>query len=244
MPDRRPAGPGKEKTGGKIPVPDNGMAGGMDRRRREKKMGKGNNTAGNDRRKNKNIDSLIRANANKKEYTEHYKEIARQREKVIKHGQPYALALKEKLESYIEEKNRERKPLTIAGLIKASEVNHDTYYRYRNGEADHLLYAFMDLHGIDYSEEGNIYQLETGEMVLLVRLSEIIKSAELSVQEQLEENCYTNRGNPAGSIFGLKARYDWIDQPPDTRTTNNNTLVLNNVASLEEAKDALKRLEG
>ena len=76
----------------------------------------------------------------------------------------------------------------------------------------------------------------------MVRLSDLIKAAELAVQEQLEENCYTNKGNPAGSIFGLKARYDWQDQPAEQKSTTNNTLVLNNVATLEEAREAMKRL--
>ena len=120
----------------------------------------------------------------------------------------------------------------------------DTYYRYKDGDADHLLYEYMDLHGIDYDHEGDQITTDAGDVVLLVRMSEIIKNAELAIQEQLEENCYTNKGNPAGSIFGLKARYDWQDTPPDQRTTNNNTLVLNNVATLDEAREAMKRLNG
>lgn len=213
---------------------------------------KGNRTRGKDRRGNrtgspngyKDLTALKETNRAKADRVEHYKEIAQQQAKVIKYGQEYAATLLDNLTEYIVEKENQRRPLTIAGLIRASGVSKDTYYRYREGDADHLLYAYMEEHGIDLAQEGEIIESPEGQKVLLCRLSEIIKRAELAVQEQLEENCYTNKGNPAGSIFGLKARYDWQDTPADQRTTNNNTLVLNNVASLSEAQEALKRLNG
>lgn len=215
--------------------------------------GKGNRTRGANRRGNlaghpgnpiENQNGIIEANAAKAEKAEHYKRIAEQQAKVIKYGQEYAGQMLDSFNAYIIEQRNQHRPLTIAGLIRASGVSADTYYRYRNGDADHMLYEYMDRYGIDYSEEGNQVVNTDGEQVLLVRLSDVVKRAELAVQEQLEENCYTNKGNPAGSIFGLKARYDWQDTPPDQRTTNNNTLVLNNVATLEEAKEAMKRLNG
>lgn len=215
--------------------------------------GKGNRTRGRDRRGNlkgrpgtppEDQEGLRAANAAREEYKEYYKKIAEQRAKQIKHGQPYASTLLDNLNEYIERQEKRGRPLTIAGLIRASGVSMDTYYRYKDGDADHLLYEYMDLHGIDYDHEGDQITTDAGDVVLLVRMSEIIKNAELAIQEQLEENCYTNKGNPAGSIFGLKARYDWQDTPPDQRTTNNNTLVLNNVATLDEAREAMKRLNG
>lgn len=215
--------------------------------------GKGNRTRGKDRRGNRkgrpgtppeDQTGLREASAAKAEKLEYYKKIAEQQAKTIKYGQEYAGQMMDNFNAYVIEQRNQRRPLTIAGLIRASGVSKDTYYRYRDGEADHMLYEYMDLHGIDYSQEGNEITTEEGERVLLLRLSEIIKNAELAIQEQLEENCYTNKGNPAGSIFGLKARYDWQDTPPDQRTTNNNTLVLNNVATLDEAREAMKRLNG
>lgn len=182
----------------------------------------------------------LRANeALKAEKKEYYRQIAEQQAKVIKYGQPYALTLMDNLNEYIIERQNHNKPLTIAGLVRASGMSIDTYHRYRDGDADHMLYEYMDLHDIPFTEEGNIYQTAEGEKVLLLRLSQIIKTAELAVQEQLEENCYTNRGNPAGSIFGLKARYEWRDDPDKVQQTN--TLNIQ-VASLDEAREALKRL--
>lgn len=212
---------------------------------------KGNRTRGKDRRGNlaghpgqseEAQQGLRKASAAKEEKREYYRSIAEQQAKVIKYGQEYAATMLDNLNEYILNQQSQRRPLTIAGLIRASGVSADTYYRYRDGDADHMLYEYMDLHGIDYSQEGTEVTDDQGKSVLLVRLSQVVKTAELAVQEQLEENCYTNKGNPAGSIFGLKARYDWQDTPPDQRTTNNNTLVLNNLATLDEARAALKRL--
>lgn len=209
---------------------------------------KGNRTKGENRRGNRSgrpgtppedQRGLRASEAAKAEMKEHYKQIAEQQAKVIKYGQPYAATLHDNLCAYIIDRQNQRKPLTIAGLIRASGMSADTYYRYRDGDADHLLYQYMDLNDIPYQEEGNEVTTADGEKVLLVRLSAIIKTAELAVQEQLEENCYTNRGNPAGSIFGLKARYEWRDDPDKVQQTN--TLNIQ-VASLDEAREALKRL--
>lgn len=214
--------------------------------------GKGNRTRGADRRGNRKgrpgcpeehqqgLREQARITA---ETLDHYKRIAEDREKLRKYNQTFAAGMLDRINKYIEDRQRIGKPLTIAGIIRASEMEQSAYYKARAKDYDHVLYEYMDIHGISYDREGT-YIEQDGEKVLLLRLSEIIKRAELAVQEQLEENCYTNKGNPAGSIFGLKARYDWQDQPQETRTTNNNTLVLNNVASLDEAKEALKRLKG
>lgn len=209
---------------------------------------KGNRTKGENRRGNRSgrpgtppedQRGLRAYEAAKAERVEYYKQIAEQQAKVIKHGQEYAATLLDNLNEYIVDRQNQRKPLTIAGLIRASGVSSNTYYRYKNGDADHMLYAYMAEHDIDFQEEGNEVTTPDGEKVLLVRLSQIIKTAELAVQEQLEENCYTNRGNPAGSIFGLKARYEWRDDPDKVQQTN--TLNIQ-VASLDEAREALKRL--
>ena len=214
--------------------------------------GKGNRTRGKDRRGNlkghkehsaAELENLTRSAADLEEQKEHYKKIAQQRAGVIRYGQPYALTLLENLNAYIEEKQEQRRPMTKAGMIRASGLTGDTYYRYRSGEADHLLYEYMDLHGISYDMEGSIVEDQEGERALLVRLSEIIKTAELALQEQLEENCYLNKGNPLGSIAGMRNYFDWQENP-NGPTTNNHTLVLNNVATLDEAKEAIKRLNG
>ncbi len=170
-----------------------------------------------------------------------YKEIAENAAKGLRYGQDYAAILHDNLSSYIVEQRQQKKPLTIAGLIRASGFCDETYYRYKAGEADYKLFKYIDEHNIDPALIGSEVTNDDGEKILLWQMSRIIKNAELAVQEQLEENCYTNKGNPAGSIFGLKARYEWQDQPAEVKQTNQLTV---NVATLEEAKDAMKRLKG
>ena len=58
------------------------------------------------------------------------------------------------------------------------------------------------------------------------------------IQEQLESNCYTNKGNPAGSIFGLKARFDWRDDPDVPNHLTQNLVI----ADAGQAKKALAML--
>lgn len=217
----------------------------MGRKKVENGPGKGNWTRGADRRGNKKPSAaLAETSADKAELTDHYKKIAEARKNVIRYGQTYALTLADNLTAYIEEQTEKKKPLTIAGMVRASGMSHDTYIRYREGKADHLLYEYMDVNGISYDQEGQQITTDDGEMVLLWRLSDVIKSAELVVQEQRETACSSLKGNPAGNIFLLKAQQGFQDTPVEQRTTNNNTLILNNVATLEEAKDALKRLNG
>lgn len=209
---------------------------------------KGNRTRGADRKNKKGnpnpVNDLVlsESNKDKAEMIAHYKEVAAQMANVTRYGQEYALTLKENLERYIEDQEVQHKPLTVAGMARASGLSYDTYLKYREGEADHMLYLFMDINDISYDHEGQIVQTQDGQEVLLVRLSELIKQAELFIQEQREAACSSNRGNPAGNIFLLKAQQGFRDQPEDSRTTNNNTLILNNVASLSEAKDALNLL--
>lgn len=209
---------------------------------------KGNRTRGENRRGNlkgrpgtpvEDQAGIIAVNAARAERAALYKEIAEQQKNVIKFGQDYALTLRDNLIKYIQDQEQKKKPLTVAGMIRASGLTHDTYYRYKNGKADHLLYQCMDENDIPYEYEGTEITTGNGERVLLVRLSDVIKMAELSIQEQREEACSSNRGNPAGNIFLLKAQQGLQDQPDQQQT--NNTLNIN-VATTEEARDALRLL--
>ena len=209
---------------------------------------KGNRTKGENRTGNRkgnpnpeNQEALKASAQAKADMLAHYKEVAEQQANVIKYGQEYALTLLDNLIEYIEDRHNQHKPITKAGLIKASGVGYNTYYKYRKGEANHMLYEFMDLNGISFDHEGEQYTMPDGREVLLLRLEDVIKMGELALQEQLEENCYVNKGNPLGSIAGMRNYFDWQENPTG-QTTHNNTLVLNNVATLSEAKESLKLL--
>lgn len=209
---------------------------------------KGNRTKGENRTGNRKgrpgstiPEGMLATNEAKADQVARYKEIAEQRAGVIKYGQEYAQTLWDNLNEYIEDRQAQHRPITKAGLAKASGMSYDTYLKYRKGEADHLLYEFMELHDISFDHEGEQLTLPDGQSVLLLRLSDIVKMGELALQEQLEENCYVNKGNPLGSIAGMRNYFDWQENPTG-QTTHNNTLVLNNVATLSEAKESLKLL--
>lgn len=194
-----------------------------------------------------NTAGMIKASNERWDKVNHYKEIAENKAKGNRYGQEDVLRIHDQISAYIEEQRAAHKPLTIAGIERASGIDHTTFRRYVDGDLDYKLFQFMDTHGISYDNEGTLYELhengeQDGRLILLERMSTILKNARALVQDQLESNCYTNKGNPAGSIFGLKAAFGWQDQPAETRTTNNNTLVLNNVATLDEAAEAIKRL--
>jgi len=173
----------------------------------------------------------------------HYKEIAKNAAKGNRYGQEDVGRIRDQLITYIEETIEKRQPLTMAGLEIASGLSRETYNRYLHGDIDYKLYEYMELHQISPEMEDQEIITDDGEVILLSRMSSILQNARRVVQEQLERNCYTNKGNPAGSIFGLKAAFGWQDQPADARTITNNTLVINKVATPEEAEEALKRLE-
>lgn len=211
---------------------------------------KGNRTKGEDRRGNRagrpgqtpvNVEQLNQIQKDKALTKEHYMEVAKSLDNVIKYNQDFAKTLQENLTTYIEETREEGRPLTIADMMLSSGVSVDTYQRMRNGEHDWLLPAYMDRHGISYDNYGSLYTLESGEEILLLQMSTIIKQAELAIQADRERLCMDrNARNAAGAIFLLKAQQGLQDTPQDVVTHQSLTV---NVASLDEAREALKRLE-
>lgn len=135
---------------------------------------------------------------------------------------------------YIEEQKRNNRPLTHAGFMRCFGVGSDVYYKLE--DYDHVIEEYKAIH--DLPLDATEHQTERG-TIPLVAWSTIKKNVcDVAIQEQLEENCYTNRGNPAGSIFGLKARYDWTEDGNRAQTVNNNLII----ADTEQAKNALKML--
>lgn len=135
---------------------------------------------------------------------------------------------------YIEEQQRRGKPLTHAGFMRCMGLDSYTYYSLE--KYDYVLDEFKVLHNLpadasEYTGENGTYPL--------VQWSSIKKMVcDVAIQEQLEENCYINRGNPAGSIFGLKARYAWDDNGTNAQHVTNNLVI----ADGEQARKALGML--
>ena len=137
------------------------------------------------------------------------------------------------IEDYIQEQRHNGRPLTHAGFMRCFGIDSYTYYSL--DKYDYVIEEYKALHNLPADAEEHI----TDEGVIpLVRWSSIKKNVcDVLIQEQLEENCYTNRGNPAGSIFGLKARYQWSDDNTPQHVVNN--LV---IADSEQAKKSLDML--
>ena len=138
------------------------------------------------------------------------------------------------IEQYIEDQKRAGKPLTHAGFVRCFGMSADTYYRL--DQYDYVVEEYKLLH--DLPPDATTYTDEDGNLQPLVCWSDIKKNVcDVAIQEQLEENCYTNRGNPAGSIFGLKARYSWTEDNTPQHVVNN--LV---IADTEQAQKSLSML--
>lgn len=143
----------------------------------------------------------------------------------------------DKWEHYIQECEHSRQPLTWGGFALAAGISVDTLQRMRRGELDHIVEEYKLIHDIGPAETE--YIDPDGAIIPLVQWSQITQKLEALIQDQLERNCYTNKGNPAGSIFGLKARFDWQDQPQQAGTINNNLVI----ADAEQARKALEMLK-
>lgn len=213
---------------------------------------KGNRTKGAERRGNrsgspdgyKDLAALQKANADRAEVVDKYKKIAEERQKLTKYNQPFVSDMAGRISEYIEECKRTGEPLTVSGVIEAGEITSDAWSRGKNENAyDHMLFMYMDINGIPFDREGTIFTDEQGREVLLCRMSDILKRAELAIMKEREIRCSSTKGNPAGNIFLLKGFHNVQDTPPDQRTTNNNTLVLNNVATLDEARETIRLLK-
>ena len=99
----------------------------------------------------------------------------------------------------------------------------------------------MDRHGIPYDQAGTVWTDENGQEQLLLRMSTIIKTFDLEIQKDREILCMDrNARNAGGAIFLLKAQQGLQDTPAAPGTTNQTLNI--NVASLDEAREALKRL--
>ena len=147
----------------------------------------------------------------------------------------------EQATEYIEEQQRTKQPLTIAGFCLACNIPLKTWYEMRDGDKDHItsLYALEHSDYIDENGEPYYVDEQTGEAQPLVTLSQVVKNCYLCVQNGLETNCYTNKGNPAGSIFGLKAQFGWSDD-----TTPQHLTQVVQICDAEQAKRALEMLHG
>lgn len=198
---------------------------------------KGNTT--NSRRDSTKIKGF---NARYSEELEEYQRFASARRNMRKYTQEGLFEIYKAICDYVEETSAKGKPLTVAGLMLASGTNKDFMSKARNGDYDYLLEEYIALNSIEDADveivDGLPCHVTSGGVVALIPCSDVINRALLLVQQRLEENCYTNKGNPVGSIFALKAQFKWRED--DTPQHVVNQLV---IADLEQAQKALEMLK-
>ena len=172
---------------------------------------------------------------------ESYKNFASHRRNRRKYTQEGMYGYIVKLADYVAEQRAVKRPLTIAGVLLALGTNKDFWSKAKNGEYDFLLEEVLDRYNVSDDmivEVNGIPCLETEDgRIPLISYSEFYEKTWLLIQNQLEENCYTNKGNPAGSIFGLKAQFDWREDESPQHLVQN--LV---IADSEQAEKAMKML--
>ena len=166
---------------------------------------------------------------------------ARRNRRTIK--QEFVLSMAQAIQGYIEEQAHKHKPLTMAGAMIALGIGKDVFYRIKNGEYDYITEEYRALHAdsITADDYGIEYAVnEDGELVPLILLSDALeKMVILPIEEQIQENCMTNKGNPAGSIFLSKAIFGYKEEQEPREVTQN--LI---IADSERARDIIQLLNG
>ena len=184
----------------------------------------------------KDVTGLVEAASSYGELSETARAMAEGRNRARKYNVDFIPVLQERLKAYREECERNREPLTSGGFILASGVPSSTFYEMAEGKYDPVVEEWRLLHNVPPDVDEFID--EDGTVIPLAPFSDVIeKEARLPLQISLERNCYQNRGNPAGSIFGLKARFNWTEDPTPARVQNN--LI---IADSEQARRALEML--
>ena len=181
-----------------------------------------------------------------------YKAFAAARRSRRKFTQERLGEMYEQTQAYICECADTHTPMTIAGMQLAMGIDRNTWSRAKAEELDYLLEEFVSLHNVTDDDVSVIDGLpwfvrtreDTGEIesrTLLIAYSEFVEKCTMLLQDQLERNCYTNKGNPAGSIFGLKAQFDWREE--QAPTTYSQTLVIADAAQAQKAMKMLTNVE-
>lgn len=170
---------------------------------------------------------------------EYYKEQVELHRKDHKYGQQYSGILYENIKAYLQRLRDTDKPITMAGLIRASGIGRTRFNEIAAGGADYDLYAFMDNYDCTdvFEYDGMPCCKVDGRLIILLPMSEIIEQVILMKEEETETRLYeTGR---VGDIFALKAKHGWVEEEKAPHTLNQ-TLV---IASETDARKALEMLK-
>ena len=96
--------------------------------------------------KDEAAENLKQLNIDYSKGIDYYKGLVEQRRKNRKVGQEQAFQIYNKVKRYIAENNG---PITISGMILASDLTKSQWTELKEGAADYDLFAFADAKGID-----------------------------------------------------------------------------------------------
>lgn len=174
-----------------------------------------------------------------------YKEIAEKVRQSRKYKQEDVITVYNRLSEYIERQREIEKPLTVAGMIKASGLSKSTWYEMLNDKSyDYQLYQIIDIYNIDIADTVEVDTIPVVNIeingikrdIMLIAWSDMLQKAMLSIEEQTEERLY-EKGR-VGDIFALKSVHNWREEA-NPQTIHNNLII----ATEEEAKRAIQLLK-
>lgn len=174
-------------------------------------MAKGNRKTKEDGREF-NTAAAVECAQKVREINDGYRKMAEAYRSRRKYTQEWAGDYYRKAMEYAAECADQQRPLTVAGVQLATGTNKDFNSEAIAGRMDYLLPEYMDMHDPVIEEFAGIpYDVAHDPPVILLPMSEIVQNVYLLIQQQLEALCYSGaRGvNPAGAIFGLKAKFGW-----------------------------------
>lgn len=187
-------------------------------------------------------DKVVESNKAYSEGVAYYKKQVELHRKEKKYGQEFSFILYERIKNYFAELESNDKPMTIAGIIRASGLNKVSFYQLKNGDFDYDLYAYMDSKGITFDDaeyyDGMPCYNDGVNTVLLIPLSELIEKIILMQEEEIETRLY-EKGR-VGDMFALKAKHSWIEEEKAPQVLNQKNIY---IASLDEASEAIKLLK-
>lgn len=204
-------------------------------------MAKGNRT----NHKNDNTKEIVSLSQRYSEEVDEYKRFAIARRENRKYTQESLAVFYHRLTDYVEDCKAKNQPLTVADILLSTGIKKDLWSKAKNGELDYLLEECIVVHNISeddivYDDQDLPWTVVDGQEILLLPWSEFREKADLMVQAQLERNCYVNKGNPVGSIFGLKGFFGVREDEP-VQTQNNTLIVADREKATELLEMAMKR---
>lgn len=197
---------------------------------------------GNRTDSHRNPDAMVKASKESAKVREAYEKMALARRQRDKYGQEQIGGIWQRICSYIQETVEAEQPLTINGLILATGMDKNSYYRAVNGEYDfkleeYITYNNIDIDTIDDEVDGfPCFTDGKGKRILLIPYREMFEKVHLKLAEMAEIRLY-KQGRVA-DIFTMKSQHGWQDN--DSPQTVNQTLV---IASKEEARRAINLLK-